>query len=819
MNYLSGNELIAELPLILAGPILRRTQATDVTVWIALKRACLVDLQIFKTEQAGEQIGRCIFQGRRETVALGAYLHVVAVTARSAAGEKLVSDRIYAYDLQFIAEDSHTLSEALRTDRDSTHAHGVDRPISNAISYFAHQKPTFSLPPSELTDLKIVHGSCRKPHGRGFDALPILDCLLEADAGDARTRAHQLFMTGDQIYGDDVADPLLWLATPLGDTLLGWEEKLPLNREASELLPSRSQDQHCDRNWVHPKQLPAGKRAKFTTQQAGFTAGLKNKAERTTSHLLSFGEYCGAYLLAHSPACWPARLPTGAQVTTGQKTIRAWNKDKRNMEQFLHTLWKVRRLLANIPTYTIFDDHDVSDDWNLNQDWCLRTLGKPLGRRTVQNAMLAYAVFQGWGNTPEQFESQANGPQGTEEKTEEKPDEKTAGEALLAAAEAWSRSGGEDAAAAMAISTYLGLPPTDPHTGLPQFIEDKNVWIFQRDEKALTWHYTIRSACHEVIVLDTRTWRGYPIEEEPIAPPMLMCPSAFQAQLGQPLLEPRPELRSERRHSLRSEHPSNLEAGSTLSAPNYSTFVIAPTNVFGMRALDWIQEWHLERRKVFSADVGDSWNFHDQALATLLLTLFQHRQDVVVLSGDIHYSSVIHVDYENVKSGDRASLVQFTCSAMKNEELLTQILHTRLKDWLLAERSRRWIGWSSPPDMKEVRSFSHDATRHSDKRQRGSADWRCHMVWLMRSPAQPVDIVSNLTELIPPHAMASKSWLGWFKFWKARWFQEGREVVGVNNIALVSFQKDLGPKQEHYWFSSWSPTQVVRSRFEQKRSR
>ncbi len=843
MKYLSGNELIAELPLILMGPVLRRTQATDVTVWIALKHACRVELRVFETEQAGQQIGRCVFEGQRETVAVGAYLHVVAVTARAVTAERLMSDRIYAYDLQLTAKNPHekscSLSEAL----------SIDKYGAESISYFAHQKPTFTLPPSELRDLKLIHGSCRKPHGRGFDALSILDCLIEADASDARTRPHQLFMTGDQVYGDDVADPLLWLATPLGDTLLGWEEKLPLNREASELFPDdRGQNQGphqgWNRSWVYSKQLPAGKRAQFTTQQAGFTAGLTDKAERTTSHLLGFGEYCGAYLLSHSPACWPAHLPMGAQVTTGRKRIRAWDEDKRCLEQFLHALWKVRRLLANISTYTIFDDHDVSDDWNLNQNWCLRTLGKPLGHRTVQNAMLAYAIFQGWGNTPEQFEVNAAGAEITGAKTTgvettgvkttgakttgakttgakaigvkttdikttgaKASGVQTTGEALLLATEQWSRSGGEDGSAMEAIATYLGLPPTNPHTGLPEFIEDKGVWIFQRDPKSLRWHYTIRSACHEVIVLDTRMWRGYPIEKKPIAPPMLLSPCAFQAQLAEPLA------------NSSAERSADLETDAA-DRSAYKTFVVAPTNVFGMRALDWVQEWHLERRKVFSADVGDSWNFNDRALATLLLTLFKYRQDVVVLSGDIHYSSVIHVDYKNNRSGDRASLVQFTSSAMKNEEMLTQVLHTRLKEWLLPERPRQWVGWFSPPDMQELRRSKRQSALQQD-----SADWSCRMDWLMRSPAQSVKVVSDLAELIPPPAIARKPWLQWLKFWKARWFQEGKEVVGVNNIALVSFQKDasfpqdLDVKQEHYWFSPWLPTQVVCSRFEQKRSR
>ena len=73
------------------------------------------------------------------------------------------------------------------------------------------------------------------------------------------------------------------------------------------------------------------------------------------------------------------------------------------MREFARTLPRVRRALANIATYMIFDDHDVTDDWNLHRRWHEHVHGRPLGRRLVQNALAAYAVFQGWGNEPGQF--------------------------------------------------------------------------------------------------------------------------------------------------------------------------------------------------------------------------------------------------------------------------------------------------------------------------------------------------------------------------------------------------------------------------------
>jgi len=54
--------------------------------------------------------------------------------------------------------------------------------------------------------------------------------------------------------------------------------------------------------------------------------------------------------------------------------------------------------------------------------------------------------------------------------------------------------------------------------------------------------------------------------------------------------------------------------------------------------------------------------------------------------------------------------------------------------------------------------------------------------------------------------------------WKLRWFQDGREVVGLNNLALIRFEpteeSNAGAIAQYlYWFSPWQPTQVVYSRF------
>jgi hypothetical protein len=46
----------------------------------------------------------------------------------------------------------------------------------------------------------------------------------------------------------------------------------------------------------------------------------------------------------------------------------------------------------------IFDDHDITDDWNLSLAWEQAAYSHPLSRRVIGNALVAYALNQAWGN-------------------------------------------------------------------------------------------------------------------------------------------------------------------------------------------------------------------------------------------------------------------------------------------------------------------------------------------------------------------------------------------------------------------------------------
>lgn len=707
-------------------------------MWLALRKPDTVSLKVYETKGGtGAVLDTVIFEGRRSTIALGANLHIVAVTALPIGNKLLMPERVYAYDL-YCHEERQNLIEAV----DNQH---------HSISYFPHQLPTFALAPQDLNYLNIIHGSCRKPHGGGMDTLSYLDDLIQNAASTANQRPHQVFMTGDQIYGDDVADPMLWACQGIEGLLLGWREELPLQNGS-----------------IFSHELPPGRRAELARIEGGFTAMLKDKEDKAKSHLFSFGEYAAAYLVAWSPVLVPPNIPDSDRLGLKGTLAKTWQQEREYIKGFFQSLGKVRRALANVPVYTICDDHDISDDWYLNREWCDRVLGKPLGKRAVQNGLLAYAIFQAWGNTPCHFAPGTNGAK------------------LLDLASKWLQSRGQDATAKALCDRYLGIPSNNTSTFAPQYQSDEDVIVLAREPQAIPWNYTVMSANHEVIVLDTRTWRGYPAEtERRLEPPMLLSPHAFERQLKQPL----------------TEKPDHIEA----------TFVVLPTNLVALGIIDRIQQYELSRNRVFSTDVGDSWNFHETAFATLLLNLCHRREQVIVLSGDIHYSCAVRLVHWDRNTDDTSIIVQLTSSAIKNSELVTRIIHTKLKS-LLPEQTERFLGWNHPLKQVKLPRFSWWRRKQLPH---PTPDWQYRIEWIKRQPAKPVFGKTATTN------DKASWWQGAISIlltviWRNRWLQEGLEVVGRNNLSLVKLRwsNDRVAIQETYWHPPWKATGMVKSSYE-----
>ena len=399
------------LESILAGPILRSTTPNRVCVWIALSCTSQLTLEIMTLD--GEVVGKSnLDRLSASRFKLGSNLYVYLLQAYPL--EKQVhfaTETLYYYRL--FDEQSFPSEINLKA------AH---------LTYGNHNYPVFHIP-NKLKS--ILHGSCRKPHGSvGEDSLAVGDNLLAETYADISQRPDLLLLTGDQIYADDVDASLLEILREQATNLMGHSETLPLT-EYNNPNP-------CG---LDPGSLALGGRIKeLVKHHSGFTSS------EAGNHLMSFGEFAAMYIFAfgnyknwktlthwdeikdrHIPLTemikWQDYLPwkgklnwkdylPGSNLNKKDKLVGLIQAELENnmvkVTDFQQSLTSnnVRRLLANIPTYMIFDDHDVTDDWNISGGWYDSVRSSPLGRRIVSNALAAYWAFQGWGNDPDNFDSE-----------------------------------------------------------------------------------------------------------------------------------------------------------------------------------------------------------------------------------------------------------------------------------------------------------------------------------------------------------------------------------------------------------------------------
>jgi hypothetical protein len=474
---------------------------------------------------------REFFEWRRK----GSFSTEFAVVSASPSGA-LPAGQTFSYNVAFGApEGAFTATADLKSlgllrDQEQSGTGATAKLPHKALGYEANRLPTFVLPPADLVDLRIAHGSCRRPHAEVADMMLALDELIRNSRAEVRRRPQQLFLTGDQIYADDVAPGLLHLLTPIGHTLMGSVEQLP-TRSLPPAPGVRAEPAERSR-------FPAGLRKPVVMDDAKLTT------VDGESHLLSLGEYLSMHLLSWSNTLWPVTLPTyqdlfwretlplaefgdvpggkklppeiwrvhtglGAETRHGlkeryretedleafeathvgrlltlvaqdKKAEQAYAEQMRALTAFRDVLPQARRALANIATYMICDDHEVTDDWNLCQIWRDRVFTSPLGRTVLRNGLVAYALCQGWGNDPKPFATA-----GTKQKEllDAIPRLFPAGETKPPAS-----------AAATEIDTLLGLDGADP---------------------PVRWHYSFTGPKHKVLVLDVRTRRAFTSRTSP----------------------------------------------------------------------------------------------------------------------------------------------------------------------------------------------------------------------------------------------------------------------------------------------------------------
>lgn len=372
-----------ELPLILAGPLLRRVTRQDLALWLVAREPLRLRLGIERSwpeqELTAPQL-QILPVGER------AYIHLIHLQIDLPPAQALTYTLAYQgeqhEDWQSLAQDMPDLF------------YPEERPSEDQAAVAFHV-------PEQVHE--ILHGSCRKPHHPDGDGLWAADELLGHRMAQGERGPDLLLMTGDQVYLDDLCGPMLWAIRQVV-ALLG----LPLEHFEDAPVPDSQALLEVEyflygRRRYLPHILAENRLSRFFGRSSlpVFTSSACD------NHLISFAEVLAMYLLVWSPALWECiRWPQArelASLSLAQRQL--FQQELSILKRFIAGLPRVRRVLAHIPSYMIFDDHDVTDDWNLTAAWEQAAYGHPYSRRILGNALMGYWLCQAWGNAPQNFDA------------------------------------------------------------------------------------------------------------------------------------------------------------------------------------------------------------------------------------------------------------------------------------------------------------------------------------------------------------------------------------------------------------------------------
>jgi len=355
---------------IIAGPILRRLSPTQLVLWWVSPQPsrgqfqCYIDNNVVVDMPLNDENVSEFRIGKQAVV------HLLDIEIALPANEFI------EYDLLL------ETSDGIKT---------LQQVIPHLV-FDGQSRPSFIIQP-QITNM--LHGSCRNPHAVCEDGLLAGEELLSKSLHSSEARPSLLMMSGDQIYADHVAAPTLHAIHQV-------IEMLGLNDESFESSGLKTadelhhlSDQYYRRHEFLPTTLLGAPWYKKDAEQDIFTSTYAH------NHLISFAESMAMYLLVWSPTLWKKVSLSGFDVPAPFAKTHKIERDA--IAQFIEGLPRVQRLLAHIPTYMIFDDHDVTDDWNLTALWEQAAYEHPFSKRIIGNMLMAYWLCQGWGNDPKQF--------------------------------------------------------------------------------------------------------------------------------------------------------------------------------------------------------------------------------------------------------------------------------------------------------------------------------------------------------------------------------------------------------------------------------
>ena len=315
------------LPPVLVGPLLRRLEPSRLVLWLVGTRPLSLTLRLQDVGDIRLDAGQCTII----PVGTHAFIHLIDVPLDNA----LPCDTLIEYDL--LIDDAMT---------------GIAEWAPHLL-YGEARCPNFVLR-SRIDQL--LHGSCRKPHHPAADGLLCVDHLL-ASEHEATERPAMLMMSGDQVYADDVAGPMLRAIHALIARLGLFGEHL----EGAVVSDSAKLYEHAA-SYYHRADLLPALQSNETLRERFFGGARKPifTSSSADNHLVTFAEVMAMYLLVWSPTPWTLIAPKPPKLIPERRERYALEQTR--IDIFKAGLGGVARAFAHLPCLMIFDDHDITDD-------------------------------------------------------------------------------------------------------------------------------------------------------------------------------------------------------------------------------------------------------------------------------------------------------------------------------------------------------------------------------------------------------------------------------------------------------------------------
>ena len=190
--FIMETQHTSHLATILCGPVLRHCNQQQLTIWLISKHPLTgLRLQLNFNEKIQTIALNAAQLGHIE---LGKHAHQHLITVSF--NDLLPQDTVICYNL---------LNE---------HDEALFSTISH-LNYAANRSPNFVL---KANVDHLLHGSCRNPHHPSKDALVTADQRLSTQL-TPKERPALLMMSGDQVYIDDIAGPMLYAIAQVIDKL------------------------------------------------------------------------------------------------------------------------------------------------------------------------------------------------------------------------------------------------------------------------------------------------------------------------------------------------------------------------------------------------------------------------------------------------------------------------------------------------------------------------------------------------------------------------------------------------------------------------